>query len=102
MLSRAVNCAWSSGRQKERQTRLAGEPPSNRLAAKHEKLHFCYEAGPTVSRLLRELVHSCAAAVETLRLEAQQPWSILKATVSPRKGARHSADQISIRGLPTL
>src|SRR3982751_1038959 len=33
-----------------------------KLAGKHERLHFCYEAGPTgygLHRLLTGLVHSC-------------------------------------------
>jgi transposase len=40
-----------------------------RLAAKHERLHFCYEAGPTgygLHRLLTGLGHSCVVVAPSL------------------------------------
>ena len=40
-----------------------------RLAAKHERLHFCYEAGPTgygLHRLITELGHSCIVVAPSL------------------------------------
>jgi transposase len=40
-----------------------------RLAARHERLHFCYEAGPTgygLHRLITELGHSCIVVAPSL------------------------------------
>ena len=40
-----------------------------KLAGKHERLHFCYEAGPTgygLHRLLTGLGHSCAVVAPSL------------------------------------
>lgn len=40
-----------------------------RLAAKHERLHFCYEAGPTgygLYRLITDLGHSCMVVAPSL------------------------------------
>ena len=38
-----------------------------RLAAKHERVHFCYEAGPTgygLHRLITNLGHSCTVVAD--------------------------------------
>ena len=40
-----------------------------KLAGKHQRLHFCYEAGPTgygLHRLLTELGHSCVVVAPSL------------------------------------
>src|SRR5512133_2405697 len=40
-----------------------------KLASKYERLHFCYEAGPTgygLYRLISELSHSCTVAAPSL------------------------------------
>jgi hypothetical protein len=60
-----------------------------RLAAKYERLHFCYEAGPTgygLHRLITELGHSCMVVAPSLILSAASRPS-LRATI-PRSGKR--------------